>query len=148
MDKSADAPREVIDFAKSLFRTRRHLVLPQTSPTRKILATLKLDVSPLSPIFGERSVGTDAERQMLFEAGEYDLDLRIRAFAGGFNLAGQILGELSNQNLIALEDSQFNALTNVNQTGEFKIQNVPPGSYELTLRIGATEIVIEALTLG
>ena len=148
LDKSADAPREALDFAKKSFRARKQLVAGEKSATQKILATLKLDVSPFSPAFGERSAGAEAERQMLFEAGDFDLDLRIRAAASNFNLAGQVLGELSAQNSISLKNAEFNAVTNIGETGEFKIRNVPPGNYELTLRIGWTEIVINDLPLS
>ena len=147
IDESGDAPPVALDFAKNLFRARKQLAAPETSVTQKILATLKLDVSPFSPAFGERSAAAEAVRQMLFEAGDFDLDLRVRAGASGFNLAGQVLGELAEQNLIGLENAEFKAATSIGESGEFKIQNVPPGSYELILRMGATEIIIQDLAL-
>jgi anti-sigma factor RsiW len=145
-DDSADAPLEAVSFAMSLFRTRKQFA-PRESVTQRILATLKFELSPFAPAFGERSASVSAERQMFFEAAGFDLDLRIRAAENGFNLVGQVLGELAAQNSIRLQNAEFNREEQIRELGEFSFSNVPAGNFDLYLRIGETEIVINDLTL-
>lgn len=145
-DSSADAPPEALNFARNLFRTRKQFAPRPDSVANRILATLKLNLASFAPVFGERSANASAERQMLFEAGEYDVDLRIRANEKDFNLAGQILGELSEQISLKLQSADFSCETSVSEHGEFKIENVPAGNYDLTLQIGEKEVVINNLT--
>ena len=146
-DNSADAPPEALSFAANLFRARKQFEPRETSVVGKILATLKLDVSPFAPVFGERSAAVSSERQMLFEAGDFDLDLRVRANENDFNVVGQILGELSGRVSIRLQNEKFESETNASEIGEFKIGNVQAGKYDLTLKIGDLEIVINNLKL-
>jgi hypothetical protein len=145
-DYSIEAPLEALNFARNLFRTGKRFT-PRSPAASRIFATLKLDVAPFAPVFGERSANASAERQMLFEAGEYDVDLRIRANDKGFNIAGQILGELSGQISLKLQSADFTRETSVSEIGEFKIENVPAGNYELILQIGEAEIIISDLTV-
>jgi hypothetical protein len=144
-DRSTDAPPEALNFARNLFRSGKRFVPRPDSVANKILATLKQNVAPFSTVFGERSANASAERQMLFEAGEYDVDLRIRANEKDFNLAGQILGELPEQISLKLQSAGFSRETSISELGEFRIENVPAGNYDLTLQIGETEIVIRNL---
>jgi hypothetical protein len=146
-DDAKDAPAEALKFAFDLFRTRKQLVPREQTVAQKILATLKLDVSPFSPVFGERSAAASAERQMLFDAGDFDVDLRIQGGENGFNLAGQILGELSDRNSIRLENKEGKFEATISALGEFEFKNVPTGIYDLTLLLGDSEIVVEDLII-
>lgn len=146
-DDAKDAPAEALNFAFNLFRTRKQLFPREQTVSQKILATLKLDVSPFSPVFGERSAAASSERQILFDAGNFDVDLRIREAEIGFNLAGQILGELSDRNSIRLENKERKFEANVSSLGEFEIRNVSAGIYDLTLLLGDTEIIVKDLTI-
>lgn len=146
-DRSSDAPPEALNFARNLFRADKRFAAGSRSAGSRILATLKLNVAPFAPVFDERSASASAERQMLFDAGEYDVDLRIRANDKDFNLLGQILGELTGQISLKLQSSDFTGETSVSEIGEFKIENVPAGNYDLTLQIGEAEIVISDLTV-
>lgn len=147
-DKAADAPPEALTFAKNLFRTRKQFLPRAESLTKKIWASLKLDVAPYSTVFGERSASGGAERQMLFEAGDFDVDLRIHSGENDFILAGQILGEVPEQISLELQNQNFSRKAAVSELGEFKIENIPAGSYDLNLRFGESEIVIPELKLA
>lgn len=140
-DDSADAPTDAVRWAKNLFASRA--AAPKRSVVQRVLAILQMDLSPNKAAFGERSSSSAQARQMLFQAGENALDLRVAATENGFNLHGQILGEGFSNAVVAIGDFE----TIGGETGEFKLANVPSGVYEVHLRSGEKEIVIENLEL-
>jgi hypothetical protein len=140
-DESTDAPQDAIKWSKNIFRTRA--AQPAKSFVQKILAVLQMDLAPNKAAFGERSASAAQERQMLFEAGENGIDLRIKAGEKGFAVKGQILGEgFANAN-VKLGD--FEAKTG--ELSEFSFTEIPAGKYDLTLSSGETEITIENLEI-
>jgi hypothetical protein len=140
-DDSVDAPQDAIKWSKNIFRTRA--VEPKQSLVQKILAVLQMDLSPNKAAFGERSAGAAQERQMLFEAGENGIDLRIKEGEKGFNVRGQILGEGFAGGTIKLGDFE----TSANELSEFSFTDIPGGEYSLTLKTAETEITIENLEI-
>lgn len=140
-DESTDAPQDAIRWSKNIFRTRA--AEPKKSFVHKLLAVLQMDLSPNKAAFGERSAGASAERQMLFEAGENGIDLRIKESENGFALKGQILGENFANSTVKLGDFE----TKTNELSEFSFTDVPNGKYDLTLQSGETEITIENLEI-
>lgn len=140
-DESTDAPQDSIKWSKNIFRARA--IEPKKSFVHKLLAVLQMDLSPNKAAFGERSAGASGERQMLFEAGDNGIDLRIREGENGFALKGQILGENFANAIVKLGDLE----TNANELSEFSFANVLSGKYDLTLQSGETEITIENLEI-
>ncbi len=120
-DDSAPAPAEAVQFARNIFRARQtQLQLQTKSLANRIAATLKVDLSGLTPAFGERSAAVVSnERQMLFAAGEYDVDLRLKKTENGFSVRGQVLGELPKNCSVYLEAVNFAAEAPVDETGFF-----------------------------
>jgi hypothetical protein len=90
-------------------------------------------------------------RQLLYSAQGRDIDLRIAPSGDGFALAGQVLGP-DDSGAIALHrqgvghaaphEAQLDGL------GEFRFDGVAPGDYQLTLRLGADEIVLPTVEVG
>ncbi|MCD9189109.1 MAG: hypothetical protein LUM44_22015 [Pyrinomonadaceae bacterium] len=140
-DKSVDAPQDSIKWAKNIFRSR--IADPKKSLVQRILAVLQMDISPNKAVFGERSGTASQVRQMLFEAGETSIDLRITETENGFNLRGQILGEGFANAVIEINETE----TTANELSEFSFTNLIGGNYTLTLKNNATEIVVENLEL-
>jgi len=140
-DKSIDAPTDAIRWSKNIFRTR--IVEPRKSIAQKVLAVLQMDLSPNRAAFGERSASASQARQMLFQAGENALDVRIVKTEEGFNLYAQVLGEGFANCTVRLGEFE----TTANELTEFKLAAVPGGKYDLILRSGEKEIVIEGLEL-
>ncbi|MET0752170.1 MAG: hypothetical protein ABWZ66_02305 [Pyrinomonadaceae bacterium] len=140
-DDSVDAPQDAIKWSKNIFRTRA--VAPKQSLVQKVLAVLQMDLSPNKAAFGERSGGAAQERQMLFEAGENGIDLRIKEDEKGFGVRGQILGEGFAGASIEFGDFE----TVASELGEFSFTDIPGGEYDMTLKIGETEITIEKLRI-
>ena len=141
-DDSADAPTDAVRWAKNIFLTRA--AAPQKTLVQKVLAVLQIDLSPNKAAFGERSASASQARQMLFQAGENALDIRIAVTEKGlFDLHGQILGEDYANAVIKIGEYE----TTANETGEFKFAELASGKYKLTVRLGEKEIVIEDLEL-
>jgi hypothetical protein len=140
-DESTDAPQNAIQWSKNLFRTRA--AQPAKSFVQRILAVLQMDLSPNQAAFGERSAGTGEARQMLFEAGENKIDLRIKEDEKDFSIKGQILGEGFANSTIKLGGFE----TKTNELSEFSFTGVPHGKYDLTLQSNETEITIENLEI-
>ena len=140
-DESIDAPLDAIKWSKNLFRTRA--AEPKKSLVQKVLAVLQMDLAPNKAAFGERSASAAQERQMLFEAGENGIDLRIRETEKGFAVKGQMLGENFAGCAVRLGDLEAKA----NDLSEFSFANVPAGKYDLTLVSDETEITIENLEI-
>ena len=139
-DKSVDAPKDAIQWSKNIFRARA--VEPKKSIVEKVLAVLQMDLSPNRAAYGERSASPTGARQMLFQAGENALDIRIVKTERGFNLHGQILGEGFANGTVKLGAFE----TAANEIGEFKLE-VAGGIYNLSVQSGEREIVVENLEI-
>lgn len=144
-DASFDAPADAIQWSKNIFRAR--VAEPKKSVASRILAVLQMDLSPNRAAFGERSAAASQARQMLFQAGDNSLDLRIKQEETNFTVRGQILGA----GFAGCSVEIFNAIdsleTQANELSEFKLANVSKGTYSLRLQSGEKEIMIENLEL-
>ena len=138
-DTSVDAPQGAISWSKNIFLNRA--TKPQTSFAQRVLAILQMDLSPNKAAFGERSASASKARQMLFQAGDASIDLRVKQEDNGFSLHGQILGEDFADGVIKLGDFE----TSANEVNEFKFVKIPKGKYNLYLQKDDKEIVIEGL---
>lgn len=141
-DDSVDAPQDSIKWAKDIFRARA--AEPKKSAVKRFLAVLQMDLPPGEAAFGERSASASQARQMLFQAGENAIDLRISRGEKGFSLHGQVLGEGFENCTVKL--GRFE--TTADELGEFRFNRVPKGIYDLTLQTGDGEIVIENLDIN
>ena len=140
-DDSIDAPADAIRWSKNIFLTRA--AKSKTSIVQKVLAVLQMDLSPNRAAFGERSASASQARQMLFQAGENALDIRITKTKKGFDLRGQILGANFAKAVVKIGEFQ----TTADETSEFRLTAIPAGKYNLTVRSGEKEIVIEDLEI-
>ena len=141
-DKSFDAPTDAVRWSKNIFRTR--VVEPKKSIVERVLAVLQMDLSPNRAAFGERSASASQARQMLFQAGDHSIDLRIKKGKKGTSVKGQILGEgFAN---CAVKLGEFETVTN--EISEFKFADVPSGKYVLSFQGLEKEIVIEDIEVG
>ena len=134
-DNSFDAPKDAVNWSKNIFRSRA--IEPKKSLLQKVFAVLQMDLSNAQPVFGERSASASKVRQMLFQADEISIDIRI---ANG-EVKGQILGEGFANCEINL--GEFAAKSN--DLSEFKFENILTGKYSLTIKKDEKEIVIEGL---
>jgi hypothetical protein len=142
-DAAEDAPRDVIAYAVNIFRQREL----KPSLLRRIVAALTFDSAHTAPAFGVRS-GQAASRQLLFEAEDNDLDLRISPQGNEWVVSGQLLGTKCVGGAVALQSETTSASAVLNDLCEFKLSPVPPGNYILRLRLEDVELEVSQLELG
>jgi len=149
-DASVDAPRDVLASAVSLFAARRGAAVRSPSVVGRLLATLTFDSARVAPAFGVRSGSAAAgARQLIYSAGESDIDLRLARAAEGWTVSGQVLGECAGGS-VEIEgagDDPARAEAPLNELCEFSLPPIPEGSYNLLLRLPGAEVQIPQLDL-
>lgn len=143
-DDAEDAPRHALASVLNLFRARAQASEP--SLVQRVLAALSFDSMQATPAYGVRS-GQATARQMLYSAGENDLDLRVTQSGEMWVVSGQVLGECTGGN-IRLEGTAAQVAVELNELCEFTLPAVPSGSYTLRLRLDEVEVEVPELRLG
>lgn len=146
-DTSVDPPPAVVNRALRIFRPR---LTPATAPPllQRIVAALQFDSLQLSPAVGLRS-GAAAPRQLLFSAGDYDLDLRLTPTeqTAHWTVAGQVLGSDVITGTVALQ-GPTSYQTPLVAPGEFLLPAVAVGEYLLVVHLPDQEIAVESFKVG
>ncbi|KAB8140106.1 hypothetical protein F8S13_24990 [Chloroflexia bacterium SDU3-3] len=139
-DQSLSAPPEVVARAARLLRP----LAPPRAPSlrERVSAALRFD-SRLQPAFGVRS-GFASTRQLLFNAGMHDIDLRIAPSGGSWTISGQVLGP-EGPGSVALELAGTRWEAKLNDLAEFELPPIAAGTYTLSLELEDAEIVIDRL---
>ena len=145
-DKSVDAPRDVFAYAVNIFRQQAGTREP--SLVQRIVAAVSFDSLNRAPAFGVRS-GQTTSRQLLYSAGETDLDLHINEQDHDrWVVAGQVLGENCSGGQIQLKGDAGSASALLNEQCEFTLPAVAPGNYDLLLRLANVEVEVQRLKIG
>lgn len=144
-DKSTDAPADALQYAKNLYRTRA--AEPKKSIIQRVLAVMQVDLAPNRAAFGERSAAGSQARQMLFEAGENAVDLRVTAVENGFDIRGQILGDGFENGEIEVTGKDIAVNAKINKINGFKFSGLAAGIYDLTIRGRNAEVIVEKIEL-
>ena len=144
-DSAEDAPPELVASAKRIFRgpTVRRVL----SPLARIVASLDFDSLTDKPAFGLRS-SISTGRQLLYSTEIADIDLRVSAQSGEWELAGQVLCPSQSEGQVSLESDTLSAASELNELSEFIFKEVPSGTYKLLVRLTEVEIEIPPLQLG
>jgi hypothetical protein len=148
-DDGADAPPALVSQAINLFRARAASDANTSSSfARRILAALSFDSLQMSPAYGVRS-GHAAARQLLYSAGENDLDLRVTRSGEDWVVAGQLLGADCEglAGAVELQGAENTVRAALNEQCEFRLPAVASGSYTLRVRLGDELIEIPELEL-
>jgi hypothetical protein len=144
-DRSEDAPAAALKYAKDLFRVRAAEAQP--SFARRVLAALQIDLAPNVAAFGERSAAGAEARQMLFDAEESAVDLRVTSAGDKFDLRGQVLGSSFENGEARLTGASGEIGVQIGPDGGFSFSGLAAGDHSLSLTSEASEIVIEKFTL-
>ncbi len=117
---------------------------------RHMLAVLNFD-SWATPglALGMRSARSPL-RHLLFSAQGRDIDLRIAAQAESYSLFGQVLGPDEAGRIELRHSAEGPALHQVelDELGEFRIDDLSAGDYQLSLHLGADHILLPSLQVG
>jgi anti-sigma factor RsiW len=146
-DTTEDAPPALVSDVVRMFRARRgHAEEPGL--LRRLVAALTFDSSTLTPAFGVRSGQAAPARQLLFSAGDLDVDLRLAQGQEGWTVSGQVLGPCQGGEvgLVGGDDSTV-ARAALNELCEFTLPAVPEGTYTVRLRFDQTEVEIPEVSL-
>lgn len=141
-DRAADAPRDVLHRAISVFQVRDQ----RRSLLRRVMASLTFDSFSLAPAFRTRSSQSE-ERQLIYSAEGYDIDLHISSTDNKWLIAGQVLGQSCRAGEIAIEGEGVAFSSPLSESCEFKLPVVSAGEYRLRLRLAGIEVEVPRLEL-
>ena len=144
-DRAENAPAEAVTYAKNLFRTRA--VEAKPTVLRRIMASLQVDLAPNRAAFGERSAAGAEARQMLFDAEENAVDLRVTAVDDRFDIRGQVLGAGFETGEAVIAAGGTAISSKLDAHGGFGFAGLEAGEYSLTISGTSTDIQIEKITL-
>ena len=144
-DDSIDAPAESIKWAKNLFAVRA--AESKIGILQRIKAHLNVDLSPGVLIHGERSATASSVRQMLFEAGDIAVDLRITKTGRAFDIKGQILGDGFMEGTISFISREGKEVEFPILESSFESFGIRSADYQVIIRGTETEIVIESVNI-
>jgi anti-sigma factor RsiW len=147
-DTSEDAPAQLVASVVQMFRARRARA-EEPGLLRRLVAALTFDSSGLRPAFGVRSGQAAPARQMLFSAGDFDVDLRLAPGGEGWTVSGQVLGPCTGGEVELLDpEGATAARATLNELCEFTLlPPTPDGTYALRLRLEGVEVEIPELSL-
>lgn len=153
-DDTKDAPQWVLKRALKLF---------ETQPTRgncvesfgRLIASLVFDSLRRPSLAGARAVET-ADRQLLYRANNYSIDLQLAAGnESGAELTGQILheGEFKFESVSGLElhlvrEGRKILSTMTNKFGEFSLATLERGEYDLQIETDEIHITVVGLPVA
>ena len=150
-DESESAPEHVINRAIRLFNVHTASKPRATGIMERLVGIMRFDSAHAAPAFGLRVGADEASRQMLFDAQPYELELRTRPMAGGWTVAGQLLGpaETVDYGEVELIGEDARVQAPLSQLLEFSLPAVPAGTYRLELRFDDERAIeIPSLELG
>jgi hypothetical protein len=84
-----------------------------------------------TPAVGVRDVSASASRQMLFSFEGVDIDVRVSPQADAWRVSGQILGSHKEGAAKLVGDQGLEAISALNDHGEFVFFRLPRGKYSL-----------------
>jgi len=151
-DSAFEPPADLVQWGVNLFQP---IVQPQAARRglRKIIASLIFDTFDQPMLAGVRRVGTPP-RQLLFRAGDVDVDVKIEAMEANdrISLVGQVLSNATkffDNTPVKLESHgivRYRTMTNV--VGEFSFDEVPKDTYHLSVDLPEGQITLFCVHRG
>jgi hypothetical protein len=142
-DRMEDAPANVLQRAFGIMP--RKVAVETPTLIQKIVAALSFDSATFAPAYGVRSGAASQSRQMIFNAGERDVDLRITSHGNEWVIAGQILGCAEGH--VELKGENVSHKAELNELCEFRLPPVKSGSYKLNLVFEDAEIELPEIVV-
>jgi hypothetical protein len=149
-DESFDFPEDLIQWSVAQFKAAS-----STAPSRmQIFAKLVFDnLLPARAVEVRSTAPPVGTRQMLYNAGNYDVDIRIEQLPdmNSFHLIGQIMtagntgGQLEGL-IIRLRGGASDASAVTDARGMFHLRSIKPGEYDLIINVPEGDLVINAIT--
>jgi hypothetical protein len=150
-DASYEPPTELVKWGVDLFQP---LLQPSTGGRiRRIIASLVLDTFDEPLLAGVRRAGVPP-RQLVFRAGDVDVDVRIEATEHNnrITLVGQVLSnseKFIENTPVKLESQGVVRYTTVtNPVGEFSFEELPKDTYHLLVDVPEGQITLFCVHRG
>jgi anti-sigma factor RsiW len=148
-DDTQPAPAHVINRAIRAYRTER---LSGKAPAgaaggglrRRLVAALRFDSAWQPYALGQRS-GHTSERELLYDAGESTVEVRVDRGQAGWTVGGQVLGACGGGGQALLESPSASAAGSLNEFCEFSLPPVQDGIYLLILRLDDVDVEVPGL---
>jgi hypothetical protein len=143
-DAVFEPPAEAVQFGIDLFQPVRQ---PAGGKVRRIIAALVFDTFDQPAMAGVRRVGAPP-RQLLFRAGDVDVDVKIEAMVANdrITLVGQVLSngaKFFDNTPVKLEShGMVRFKTTTNLVGEFSFDEVPKDTYHLSVDLPEGQITL------
>ena len=144
-DQARGTSPETFQLVKNLINTRLPVTGKAQSPIRKIVAVLRSELAPFTPVFGERS-GPSAARQLFYQAGTNAVELQIVPRKEGLLIAGQLLGPCE-RGEVELTNGEDSWPAPLHESAEFTFFPVAEGSYKLWIRWSGVEVEVPEFKL-
>src|SRR5436309_5137713 len=150
-DSSFEPPAELVQWGINLYQP---VIQPETGGgLRKIIASLVFDTYDEPILAGVRGVGAPP-RQLLFRAGDVDVDVKIESMEANdrITLVGQVLSSATkffDNTPVKLESHgivRYRTRTNV--VGEFSFDEVPKDTYHLSVDLPEGQITLFCVHRG
>ncbi len=152
-DDTIEPPPWVLKRAVRLFETARSRAGVRAALGR-LVASLLFD-SQTRPMPAGIRLTAPADRQLLYRAGAYTVDLQIASLDARAQLSGQVLKEgefkfesVAGSKVLLLSDEEPLASTVANNFGEFTLPSVVCGQYDLRIETGDADITVVGLTIS
>lgn len=141
-----DAPQWLVESAIAMWRA------PAAAPSLggRLAAVLAFDSWAMQPALALRSA-SPGTRQLLFSAGEHDIDLRVLPVAGGagvYTLSGQLLGPGDELVVDLSQGGAPAAQATPDEFGEFHLGPLAAGRYTLVLKVAGERIELPEIDIG
>lgn len=128
-------------WVRALYRAANRATKP-----RRVLPGPLFDSRHSSSAYGLRS-GLASERQILFEAAPFTIDLRIIPLSDYWTVAGQVLGPATSGSATLLGPG-LSCEAEISSLGEFQLPAVPPARCTLLLAMAAETLIMSDLEVG
>jgi anti-sigma factor RsiW len=139
-DATEEVPTHVLARAQRLMRQRNAMQPAPPTLRERVVAALQWD-SRLTPRAVGVRAGASTTRQIMFNAGAYDIDVRIKPSGARYAVAGQILGAVG-AGSVELRGATT-AQTTLNELGEWTFPPVAAGAYTLVLTLDERDITVD-----
>lgn len=149
----APPPPEIRELLMRRFEAYRQK-RSQPGLLQRLVAALTFDSGLQPATAGLRAAAQAAPRQLIYttDAAEIALNIQPRAFDQLLNVSGQIFPNRATRpdafSVQLLRDMVEISLTTSDELGEFFLDAVPPGVYEMILSTAQVEITIKPIELS
>jgi hypothetical protein len=142
-----EPPPTVVNRAARLLRQRTAGDIPRRGliPT---LARLLFDSGQTSGglAFGLRA-GQTTSRQLLFSAGEHEIELRVMPVVDRWTISGQVLGACDASGAAEIA-GPTRRRAQLNDVCEFVLEGLPAGAYRLSVELSDGQIDVPEVLVG